>query len=52
MATIYILFALYTYGESNSAWQQEFNSQGACIMALNEWTRNHMFDKAMCVPKG
>lgn len=52
MATVYILFALYTYGESNSAWQQEFNSHGACLMALNEGKRIHIFDNGMCTPKG
>lgn len=52
MSTIYILFAIWTYGEGSSGWNQEFNSQGACVMALNEGVRNKIFDRGICVPKG
>ncbi len=52
MSTIYILFALYASSSGSTTWRQEFNSQGACIMAMNEGTRKRMFDEAMCVPKG
>lgn len=52
MSTVYILFALWTYGEGASGWQQEFNSEGACLMALNEGQRKKMFDRAFCSPKG
>jgi hypothetical protein len=52
MSTIYILFALFTYGESNSSFDKEFNSQGACIMAMNEGVSKRIFTRAMCVPKG
>lgn len=52
MPTIYILFALYTWGNSPALLKQEFGSQGACEMAKSEGTRQRMFDKAFCTPKG
>lgn len=50
MVTTYVLFAIFYYG--NSTYQAEFNSQGACIMALEEGKRVKIFDRGMCVPKG
>lgn len=52
MATMYILFALWKVGEGSSGWNQEFNSQGACVMALNEGINKAIFSRGMCVPKG
>lgn len=51
MATIYILFALYT-GSGPSHATAEFNSQGACEMAIAEGKRKQVFDRAFCTPKG
>lgn len=50
--TIYILFALYTWGEGPALIQQEFGSHGACEMAKSEGKRQRMFDQAFCTPKG
>lgn len=52
MATIYVLFALYYSPNGSSSYQQEFGSQGACIMALAEGRRAHLFDAGFCTPKG
>ena len=52
MVTMYILFAIFYSGNGNSTYQTEFNSQGACIMALEEGKRVKIFDRGMCVPKG
>ena len=49
MVTMYVLFAIFN---GNSTYQTEFNSQGACIMALEEGKRVKIFDRGMCVPKG
>ncbi len=52
MSTIYILFALYTWGDGPALVKQEFGSQGACEMARSAGERNRMFDKSFCTPKG
>lgn len=51
MVTMYILFAIYT-GNGPSHATAEFNSQGACEMALSEGKRNSVFDRGFCSPKG
>lgn len=51
MVTIYILFAIYT-GNGPSHVTAEFNSQGACEMALSEGKRINVFDRGFCSPKG
>lgn len=52
MITIYILFAIYYDGGGPTSFQQEFGSQGACEMALNEGKRQRVFDGGFCAPKG
>lgn len=53
MSTAYILFAIYfAGGDGSSSYQQEFNSQGACLMALSEGKRINVFDRGFCTPKG
>uniref|UniRef100_A0AAU8HZU1 Uncharacterized protein n=1 Tax=Klebsiella phage FKP3 TaxID=3231233 RepID=A0AAU8HZU1_9CAUD len=52
MVTTYVLFAIFYSGNGNSTYQADFNSQGACIMALEEGKRERVFDNGMCVPKG
>lgn len=51
MSTIYILIALYT-GNGPSHVTAEFNSQGACEMALSAGKRNGVIDRGYCSPKG
>lgn len=48
---IWILFGLY-FSNGPTSFQQEFNSQGACQMALTEGKRQAVFDRAFCAPKG
>mgnify|MGYP006978915516 CR=1 FL=1 len=52
MSTIYLLFAVGFSSNGNVTYQAEFNSQGACVMAIGEGERAHLFDNAICVPKG
>lgn len=49
---VWVIFAIYFTGSGPTSFQQEFNSQGACQMAIAEGKRQNVFDRAFCAPKG